>query len=160
MRINDWPMEKMMVLPDWCFGRQYAVCVTTRGGVGATVWDISELAFPDVGVIWQVSIFATYWTFAVDYCRLALGDQLPATTADMDRLEPLIHGLGAQGAEPREINLYVGVGPWVLPLRQPVQFQGKRLIVEARATAGKYAWTHVIVVVSSMPKEVPDWLRW
>ena len=158
MDISKWPIDKIMQLPDWCFGRRWVVFASRIANGAVTNWDMSELTFPNKGVIWQVNIHPVMCTYFTLYYRLALGFQLPTTTAQMDLLSPLLNGFGEQGAEPRKIRAYSNCGAFDLRMRNPMDFQGKRLILQVTGVAEKQALINVAVVVSSLPKEIPDWL--
>lgn len=147
-----------MQLPDHVFGRRFAVCCHAEAEAEATVWDISEIALPEQCVIWQFVIRGVFVRASGDLVRVALGDQLPTTTAMMDSLEPLINGLGAQGPGPRAISVGGEASMMDLRLRMPVDAMGRKLVVELAAELTEAAAVDVYVVVSSLPKEVPDWM--
>lgn len=158
MDISKWPIDKVMQLPDWCFGRRWVVSAARIASGAVTNWDMSELTFPNRGVIWQVDMHPVLCGYFTCYYRLALGFQLPTTTGQMDLLSPLLNGLGDQGNEPRKIRAYSNCGQYNLQMRNPVDFQGKRLILEVTSVADKQILVNVGVVVSTIPKEIPDWL--
>jgi hypothetical protein len=158
MRIDHWPFDRIMQLPDWCFGQRYVVSCSPRAYDGALAWDISEIALPEKFVLWELLWDSYNCSWPIDYIRIALGDQLPTAHAQFMELTPLIMGLGAQGPEPREIAGCIYQPLHLVNIRKPYQSCGRRLVCEAYATAGKTNYTHVIIVVSAMPKEVPDWL--
>lgn len=158
MRIDNWGLGQMMQLPDHCFGRRFLISCSVEGGDAAAEWDISEVGFPERSVIWEVRIFSVLAGANVDSVRLALGDQLPTVTAEMDGLEPFIQGLGAQGPGPRAINVSLdGRMEWDR-LRFPIATAGRKLILEVTGVAGQTPRVSCGVVVSSVPKEVPEWL--
>jgi len=158
MRIDNWPMDKIMQLPDCCFGRRYCVSCTLVGVNDTTQWDISEIGLPEKFVIWDVNIFYSTSNDNDSMFRLAYGDQLPTTVAEMDRLKPVIHGLGVEGHEPRHVYIGYQRDTGNLNLRLPVASTGRRLVLEAHTVAEKVMAITVAIIVSSMPKEVPDWL--
>lgn len=158
MDVSRWDIERLLRLPDWCFGRRYVVSCYVQAAPGTTVWDMSEVSFPDVGVLWELQILPVYITDPGDYVRVALGGQVPADAATFMTLGPLVMGLGKEGAEPREIHF--GMYSGSLFIRGPflIRAQGQRMVVEGRATATKYCYCSVVAVVSPMPEEVPDWV--
>ena len=158
MNIDNWPMHRIMQLPDWCFGRKFVVSCCVHAGAGATDWDISEITLPENFVVWQIKIMQFAVVDTVSSIRIALGDQLPTAAKMMDALEPLIYGLGLQGAEPRQIDVSPRSTLFSLDLRLPIAAQGKRLILEATGAPASSNYTTIAVVISSLPKEVPDWL--
>lgn len=158
MNIEKWDVEDIMQLPDHCFGRRWVVSVTTKGVQSETDWDISEIAFPNIGVIWNFLLYPAYISSSSSHVRIAIGEQKPTSTAMMDKLEPLIVGLGRQGPEPRDIRMSQNAGSIMIPMRTVKRFQGKKLIMEAVPVADGYQHCICIVTVSSIPKEVPDWV--
>lgn len=159
MDIRNWPIDRIMQLPDSCFGRRFSVCVNVDTTGSAVAWDISEIAFPEMCVLWEVAISANNYNFApqLDNVRIALGDQLPTAAAMMNALEPLTPGLGAQGPEPRNIGAILG--SFIFHMRIPISAQGRRLVLEVTPSAEQDVKVSVVCQVSSIPKEVPDWLR-
>ncbi|MBA7549725.1 hypothetical protein ES705_42220 [subsurface metagenome] len=158
MDIRSWPMNQIMQLPDECFGRRFNVCVAVESDEPTGKGDISEIAFPDVCVIWNV----TMWVHNADTTnremRIGLGDQLPGVMADMDCYEPLIPGFGLQGIEPRYIFTVPGYSLVSLPMRNPLNVQGRRLVIVASGAVENPTLVQIVVEVSSIPTEVPDWL--
>lgn len=158
MNIRNWPMGQIMQLPDNCFGRRFVVSCMVRPIAGAVSWDISEIALPEKSVFWEFCLL--YGAPIADYVsvRVALGDQLPTTTAMMDALEPLIPGLGFTGAEPRVIPISYFTNTCILNLRVPIFSAGRRVILEVTPEALKSPPTILLTVFSSIPTEVPDCL--
>jgi len=158
MRLDKWPMDKIMQLPDWCYGRRWQISLYANGVSGAEAWDITEQGLPEDCILWEWALSTTNAWGNSDRWRIALGDQLPTTTAMMDHNEPLIHGFGVQGGEPREI-----IGPNYTPLamrrlRQHIHSAGMRPILEVNPNGSGTRDLMVLMTFSSIPKEVPDWL--
>jgi len=158
MRMDNWPLERIMRLPDWCFGRRFVISATASGVNGALAWDISELSFPEVCVVWSFTFWLRRDDFDIETFRVALGTQLPVAAAMMNALEPLIPGLGIQGAAPRQILMSSYGAATILTLRTPLETGGRNLVIEGTPSAAKSGSATGALVVSSMPREVPDWL--
>jgi len=158
MNIQNWGIGKIMELPDWCFGRRFMVSCTVFVPEAGDCWDISEVALPEMCVIWELAITGSGEWNKWCFLRVALGDEVPRFVADMDRLEPLFMGLGEQGAEPRRMRIETRVNLDVSQLRMPVASQGKRMVIEGRTEELISAGVQVVIVVSGVPKEIPDWL--
>jgi len=156
MDIRKWSLERIMTLPDHCFGRRWPIFCEPNTNVATRVWDISELAFPEKCVIWQVNIQNTGAFVANISYRLALGNRLPTTMAQMSELEPLLPGLGLQGIEPRIIGISQYSSFIKIDMRNPLNARGRRLVVEYGNVAAGDRGIIVCVVVSSMPEFVPD----
>ncbi|MBA7690503.1 hypothetical protein ES703_99032 [subsurface metagenome] len=158
MDIRNWPLDRIMQLPDCCFGRRFVVSCIVQAGDAAPAWDISEIPFPEKAVIWELVITMKGVSQEIDTIRLVLGDALPTTKAQVDALEPVFAGLGLQGPSPRLIHI-----GWISLLnlrriRLPILAAGRRLILEATGLNGKTPIMTVALVVSSIPTEVPDCL--
>lgn len=158
MDVRNWSMDQIMQLPDSCFGTRFLVSANAISDAGEAAWDISELGFPETVVIWEFSIFSPAYAPGDHVCRIALGDQLPATTAAMGALEPLLPGFGAQGAGPRNVRILSNTPVRFNKLRVPIRAGGRRLIVEIDPAAEVALNVEVMLVVSSIPTEVPDCL--
>ncbi|MBA7479329.1 hypothetical protein ES707_14763 [subsurface metagenome] len=158
MDIRNWPLDRIMQLPDCCFGRRYVISASALSSLGVLGYDISELALPERCVIWELAGWAGKENLDLAYFRIALGDQLPTTVAQMNALEPLIPGFGPQGPEPRRIDIYVNIGKLFNNIRMPLAAAGRRLVLEVASLPTKNCRFSVAVVVSSIPTEVPDWL--
>jgi len=158
MNISQWPMSRIMQLPDFCFGRRWQVSCSAKGVVVGPNWDIAEIAFPEHIVLWELNLYSVGSVTTAKTFRLALGDQLPTSGAMMDALEPFLPGLGITGPEPRLIMpLHYGslTGPM---LRTNIHTAGQRLVLEVSADVTASDALVVIVIVSSLPTEAPDWL--
>lgn len=158
MNVQNWGIGRIMELPDWCFGRRFVVGCTLNQGPATDTWDISEVALPEMCVVWELHILATGTFNEWLYLGIALGDQLPTNLAMFDALDPLFMGLGEQGREPRRIRVDIQRTKHLDRLRMPVAANGRRLVIEGRTEEQVSAGVQVEIVVSGVPKEVPDWL--
>ncbi len=158
MNISDWPLEKIMQLPDHCFGRRYAVSCTIDELGEANYFDISEISFPETFVLWEMSFISAGALNTIIPIRLAMGDQIPADTAAMSLLEPFIPGLGVQGREPRVMQLSPTSGSGIRMFRQPIHASGRRLILEVQGLSELQYLITVVAIISSIPKDIPDCL--
>ena len=147
-----------MCLPDWCFGTRWSTGLYVTCPATDPAWDISELSLPQACVLWEV-VFWTCQSLAVgDYFRLALGFQVPTSLAMMNALDPLLPGVGVPGPEPRHI---VGMGNGFgmrFTMRQMIQANGRKVVLELNPATLVNKEIQVILVFSSVPREVPDWL--
>ena len=53
MDIRNWPMNRIMQLPDCCFSRRWPVGVSWLGEAVSVGYDISEAGLPERCVIWE-----------------------------------------------------------------------------------------------------------
>jgi len=157
MNISDWPISKIMQLPDEAFGRRFFISCMMKVSGESTVWDISELGFPEICVIWEMQLLTWQTAGARTEFRVALGDHLPTTAAEVDVLEPVFPGLGQTGAEPRVITSKDWQGFVARKLRLPIRASGRRLVVEFTNTFTPATVMSCILTVSSIPKDIPSW---
>ena len=155
--IKGWSADRILTLPDRVFGRRWVVsCFVAQAGLGDS-FDMSEAYFPETCVLWEVGIVPVAICLRTDYIRVAVGDQLPASEAEMMTLRPFLRGFGAQGPEPREI--FPGKEGCSIRMRpRTILSTGTcRLILQGHGFTGYYQFVHVWAVVSSVPSEVAEW---
>lgn len=157
MRIDNWPINKIMQLPDDVFGRRYMVSMTAQSLAGAAAWDMAESPLPDKAVIWSMASIVHVDDRNVDNFRLALGNELPTTVAQMSLLDPIFPGLGIQGPEPRAIPHSFYMGLTIANMKTFVQGGGRKPILEVTGSDAANATLTVIMIVSSFPSEVDSW---
>ncbi len=158
MDIRNWPMDKIMQLPDCCFGRRWPISVGVSDVAAATHYDISEAALPERCVVWSMFFIPHTTTAAHTRVTLSLGDVLPTTDAQFDALEPVFRDLGCWDGNRRVFCVHVYVTGLILPIRQPVLSSGRKLVGRFEVAAVSPYPIVVGVIISSIPTEVPDWL--
>lgn len=158
MRTDNWPLDRIMRLPDWCFGRRYWVGGYCGATGGTVFYNMSEENLPDKFVVWGVFISCRS-PCCLEAIRLTmrLGDHVPVDVADTNAMERLFKNISAPNIT---YEFYVtpnGV-VWVNAQRQLIESAGRRMcfVVNGDQTI-EYEMT-IGVQISSMPKEVPDWL--
>ena len=158
MDIRDWPMDRIMALPDCCFGRRWPIGLGAEGDAVETVYNIAESALPDIFVLWEIAMVVTASFTAFVQFEIRLGDQLPVVAADFEAMELLLPGVQNSAGVRSAYTLIGTINRAIRGLRVPVKAQGRRLVVAYSALV-EGAWAAEIdFVVSSVPKEVPDWL--
>lgn len=160
MDTSKWSIPQLLQLPDEYFGRRFPIFLQAEKEQEGSLWDIAEIALPDICILWHVNILCQRIITSDDYFRLALGDQLPTTTAMMDALEPLLPGLGDQGAEPRHIILPYLHQSLNFPCRVPLATAGRRPILEVTEVAANKIRVTVVLVVSSLRISLPSANPW
>ena len=151
-------LDEMLRLPDHVFGRRFVISCATAGIQDTVQWDISELAFPNIAIIWGIHFWSTEPGINTDWIRLAVGPRLPTSVAEMNELPDLIQGLGYQQVRPRRISMnYIGFQN-ILNMRTVIHSNGGHLILELDTMVTQGSDVTVAVVTSGVPKEVPDWL--
>lgn len=159
MNIEKWDIEKIMRLPDWCFGTRYVLACSAYGANAAYGFDMSEISLPNRGVLWQLTLHTIFSDSSSNYMKIARGNKLPATEAEFNLLKPFVTGLGQAGAEPRQLVSYPSGQTLSMSMKMPIESVGGRLIIAAYGQAAKSTRIRVVAVVSGIPKEVPDWLN-
>lgn len=155
MYTSKWSISQLLQMPDEYFGRRFPIFLQAEQSQEGSSWDISEIALPDICILWHVNILSQRLVTSNDYFRLALGDQLPTTTAMMDALEPLLPGFGEQGAEPRHIILPFYGQAFDFPCRVPLATSGRRPILEVTEEGANKIRVTIVLVVSSLRVSLP-----
>ncbi len=158
MNIRNWGPGQKMQLPDHCFGQRWPVSVSFLKVNQATIFDISELAFPDVAVIWYYYISMTGGSASVARVKLALGDALPVDNAQFNALEPLMREIGVWDGVGRFLSTTFQGYPVNFPMRKLIYPQGRRLVGRFNITAIGTFQCFVTLIISGLPNEVPDCL--
>lgn len=156
MDISNWPMENILQLPDSAFGMRYVVSIFRHSAVAGTSYDMSELSLPDRGVIFGFNFSS--WTRDINTLtfRLGLGSQLPTSTDEFDKLDPLIPGFGRHGSDPRTFISQTPFDVELSRVKMPVHSARQKLIVETTIVGFAAHFLLVSVIVASIPKEIPD----
>ncbi len=158
MHINDWPMDKIMQLPDEAFGRRWLVGVSFTLSDANPVFDISEFSLPDVFVLWEVVTVAVGTFSESVHIGLSLGDVVPTSEIEFDALEIILGGIAARDAEKGEIEVLPFCPTNFRSIRQPVTANGRRLVGKAIRDLGAPVGATANLTISSIPNEVPSWL--
>lgn len=158
MDISKWPLDKVMQLPDFVFGTKFTVSCEVQANGVTPAFDISEIALPEYFILWQLVTECMFTDYYMSYIRIGLGEQLATTEAMFMNNEPLLHGYGEQGASPRKILIAVQSSTVQINLRKPVHAKGKKLTMMGQVIVDKAARARATIVISTVPKEVPDWV--
>lgn len=158
MDISQWGIGRIMQLPDCVFGRRWPIIFTLHAAAEGSQYFISEIALPDVCVLWELYGFSSPLGSAVtpplSVTSIMLGDQLPTTDAEMALMEPLL-----PGADELVANMRSTRGRLELTrLKVPISAQGRRVVVRFQVGSIVPVVLALGLVFSSVPKEVPDWL--
>jgi len=158
MRTDDWPMDRIMRLPDWCFGRRWWIGVYCGEVGGGVAYFISQEQLPDKFVVWGVLI-CTRSPSCLEAMRVTirLGDHVPVNIADVIAMERLFKGISTPGIAYEFYTDSNGVD-WIPAERQLVESAGRRLAIASNGDQAIAYEMTVGVLISAMPKEVPDWL--
>lgn len=159
MDISNWGIGQIMMLPDHLFGRRWLLGCSAAADLALWVYDISEMALPEWCVIWEM-VFTGCNTVGVSInFSLRLGDQLPASDAEFLAMEMIFPGIDHFVDGRNVFELGAMSNQQFRRIRQPVHSMGRRLVMGARAAVGSPEGGSVQVLISSVPKEIPEWFR-
>lgn len=159
MHINDWPMDRIMEMPDSVFGRRWLVGVAMTLTDANPVFDISEFALPDRFILWEIVVVAVGTFSESVHFGLSLGDIVPTTETEFDALEIILGGSKARDGEIGEIEVLPFAPTYIRNLRQPVAANGRRLVGKAIRDLGAPVGAIANITISSVPREAPAWLN-
>ena len=158
MDISKWSIEKIMQLPDWCFGKKWWV-----GTYVGTTADAPEVfligeSVPDVFVLWDVLVGVTGVTAGTHAnLTLRLCRQQPVF-GNIKKYRRLMRGMSK-----KTLTYDVHMPPAGLfhlgPMRNIIEARndligGALKIVAETATCENC----VACLISGIPREVPDWV--
>jgi len=158
MDVSGWAPEKIMQLPDHAFGSKYPISCFLSGGPKGVAFDISEISLPERFILWEVRFLQYYTILYTAYTRLAMASYLPTSEDEFMTLQPLLHGYGLNGPEPRKIPFVRGSYFFSVNCRILIPGRGRRLCWMINSPGEVWGPCHVVALISSIPKEVPDWL--
>ncbi len=156
MDISSWPLGKIMQLPDCCFGQRWPVSATQNTLGIAIRYGISMQALPEQCVIWELVYQITGTTDAIAYFDLRLSDVAPPDNFSWMAMERLIPGIGQITPEGENTPVAKSGGNYRLTMKKPVQTSGQRICGRFEFIVATPAIATATVIVSSVPKEVPD----
>ena len=158
MDVRGWPLDKIMSLPDHCFGRRFPVSVSCFALAGGGNFNISPTALPEWSVLWELRIDSRLRQGAAAgvgvHCLLSLMDFAPTSIADMENSEKLLPNYGSWNATHWALNGYIHL----INLKYPIHTNGRRLGGYLLNDGAQTDYIQVSCVFSSLPTEVPDWL--
>ena len=156
MDISDWPMERIMQLPDHLFGPRWLVGVGVITLFGTPQIRISNAGLPERSVIWSVQCVAVPVTLNKVSMGFRLGNVLPGSVTEFNRLEPMF---GTMEIVPGARSLFtVPLGSAIdyTRLRFPVMTGGRRLVVLFNSPDPEITDAQASILISSIPREIPD----
>lgn len=158
MDVRGWPLDRLMMLPDYCFGRRWDVGLSFYAIAEQSYFDQSVFPLPDLCVLWELAINVVDSLGDVGYLRLGLSDYLPTTEGQFNDVEPILYSYGADAYGPRRIYLNSYMHLSLRRLRLPVSANGRRVVGQLENTSGFTGVVQVVLIVSGVPTEIPEWL--
>ena len=158
MDIRNWPIDRVMQLPDHCFGRREVLQLSTDLTGAGSVYVINPAGLPDKMVIWEVNVAARAVVASTIHVGLALGEQLPASDAEYNALELVFPNVISSDGDRGEFEVCVNSAFSITMVRFPVVVSGRRLIGKFTRHQGNSTEGVIDVIYSSVPNEVPSCL--
>lgn len=156
MDISNWPMSKILQLPEDAFGTRFKIYAEKLVNAPGFFYVKSALALPEQFIIWELSLFLVATAIGSVSVRMAMGDRLPANPDEMTALQPLIPGFGEHGTFPGKV-VVGSTGRYDFKrLKMPVVAVGRRLVIEVINATPTWGRAVVDLTISSIPKEIPD----
>jgi len=155
--ISSWGWGQILELPDHLFGRRYVVgCAVALPGAGA-VFEISLAALPERCVIWEWSVVSDIAYSEGGSVALALGDVAPTTEAGFTGLPTLLPDIGLMTWGTRYIMVSRDCQYDLRCLKVGLNTHGQRLVVRFYQAGSSPRRAMVNLVVSSVPRSIPEW---
>ena len=158
MDIRDWSLDKIMQLPDCCFGRRWLVSCAEYSVADTDVFAIVKTGVPDRAVIWELCV-SVYFSMTMSVIiEFAWADTLPTTGAQWSALQKMFPCQGVQDGV--DFNLFGGAGGDLVFRRLKVVSPASSLkpCVRIDGLTTPVKGVCASLIVSSIPKEVPDCL--
>ena len=158
MNIKKWPLWRIMQLPDWCFGPRWWIGdMVATTAAAAKYFYFSDLP-PDVFVVWDVIVSQGGYVAAtrLDF-TLCLCAQAPVS-GDIKKLTRLLRQFGMPG-QAYDMHFPPNTLSHLGPMRTVVEAQNNGIggVMILPNETGNCENT-VAVLLSAIPKEVPDWV--
>lgn len=158
MRIDNWPLDRIMRLPDWCFGRRWWVGTYTGATNGVVSRWMVEEELPDRFVLWKIMLSSNSigMTQAMR-ATIRLGDHAPIVGENINLWDRLLKGISITTMvyelyyQPNSIICING-------LRQLVEAGNRRMCYVVNGDQTNTYEGTIGCLISALPKEVPDWL--
>lgn len=158
MNTTQWPCDKVLRLPDWCFGRRWLIGLKeTLAGAGIA-YHIMNNRLPDVCVLWEFEINckspANTGGIVVG---VRLNSQVPVSDPTFQTGDRIFPNLESP-SQNYQFRVSTG-GPLSLTrLKMPIVTANRFLTFRIQEQDGLNMRVNVLFVISSLPKEVPDWV--
>lgn len=158
MNIRDWPMGRIMQLPDCCFGQRYLVTVSGVAIGAGPFYLMSKDTLPERCVVWSVSLVSALADIAiVTFVSVGLSDVIPTTPAEFQASGIFINGLGFEWLGRPSLLLQNHL-TYRITLRQHVHSASRKIVVMLTAGGAISGEFVLMFEISSIPTEVPDCL--
>lgn len=158
MDIRDWPIDKIMQLPDCAFGQRWWVgtyCGDSNGRAGYFTVDEN---LPDKFVVWGI-VFCCRAVASVNPMRVTvrLGTHLIANAADALSMDRIFKGISSKNIV-YEFYLSQWDLTWLDCKRIIVDSAGRKIQLMTNGDQVTAYEMTVAVLISSVPRDIPYWI--
>jgi len=158
MDISNWPDHKIMMLPDWCFGRRWWVGSYAGSTTGVVQYVCSEENLPDKFVVWGVLIaFQSPSCLQAMRVTIRLARNSADITENATTLERLCKGISSHKIMYEFFVPQNGL-VWVNDIRTIHESKDRRIAFAANGDQAIAYEGTIGVLISGVPREVPDWV--
>lgn len=158
MDISRWPLDRIMQLPDWCFGRRWWIGEYLGSTVGTVDYRLGEENLPDYFVVWGLLISCRS-PACLEAMRLTmrLGTILPTAPGDVNEMDRIFKGISIPSIT-YEFYPDSNKVTWINAGRIVHESKGRKLVVMANGDQVIQYEMTAGLLISAVPREVPDWL--
>lgn len=158
MDISKWSLDKIMQLPDWCFGRRWWIGEYLGSTTGVVDYRIGEENLPDKFVVWGILISCRS-PACLEAMRVTvrLGTVLPVHVDDLIPMDRIYKGISVSKITYEFFPDSNGV-KWIDAGRIVHESKGRKLVIVANGDQVIQYEMTVGMLLSSVPREVPNWL--
>lgn len=158
MDVSQWPVGKLMQLPDWCFGTRWWVGEYMGSTGGLAYYRKGEETLPQKMVVWGV-LLSCYSANCIVAIRatIRMGTSTPTSAEEMNLLDRVLKGISISTITYELFVNQNGV-TWIDAGRQLVEANGRSLVLLTNGDQSNAYEMTVGLLISTLPTEIPDWL--
>lgn len=158
MDTSQWGDGQLMQLPDWCFGRRWPITGGATITAGLYGWVLHPSRLPERMVVWSAFACVRLASWATVSVGFKLSDTLAVDLPTFQAQESIFKELyGPHIGESELITGGIGTISRI-NMRHLVRTTSRRLSIGFYNPLGTNANVQAGIVISSVPRSVPDWL--
>lgn len=158
MNVRKWSLDRIMQLPDWCFGQRWWIGTYVGTTAAAVTYFTIEDRVPDRFVVWDLIYDGAKWT-AITGVELALRLAGQAEDTDNFWLSPRLFHQIAKENMAYELFFCGKQGLYLRNMRTVHEGRGLRVCGAVKHIDETASCENMCaLLISAVPKEVPDWL--
>jgi len=158
MDISNWPNYRIMELPDCCFGRRWWVGSYAGNTEGTVYYCCTEERLPDKFVAWGILLsFREPLANQAIRATVRLARDTAEVTADAWGCERVCKGISTHNILYEFYTNQNGMA-WIKNMRTIVESKGRRIAFVSNGDQVHGYFGTIGVLISGVPREVPDWV--